>query len=466
MQSENKNLLTTTLLSSAFFIIVSYLIFRTNLPKLPNIFLYNLIIVFTMHELGYNRSLFFLGASVFLTILIAITSRFFYALNIPTFLITFLITDNEIKKHSYYSHVAGIRIEEIKENINILEDEYIRHKKETVSLEKKEGRYSLLKDVVSTLSSTLFLEDIIKKIMDNAFNIVGKSDSGLLFIVDTAKQELHLALSGNKISSEKIKTKKGDILDDWVFKERQALLVEDIKKDFRFSEDKFDEYKRPFRSVISCPLMEGRKVIGILRLESSRPYNYTSEDLRLLDIICDTGAVSLQNATLYKQTLELAIRDGLTGLFLRRYFLDSLKEELAHCSRNNTSCSFFMIDVDNFKNYNDEYGHIAGDMVLKLISKILLSFADTGVVCRYGGEEFAILLPDTSKKEALGIAGDIRKAMKKEGVDLRRIKTHISVSIGVAVFPEDARAQEELIMRADERLYKAKREGKNRVVAE
>jgi len=466
MQSENKNLLTTTLLSSAFFIIVSYLIFRTNLPKLPNIFLYNLIIVFTMHELGYNRSLFFLGASVFLTILIAITSRFFYALNIPTFLITFLITDNEIKKHSYYSHVAGIRIEEIKENINILEDEYIRHKKETVSLEKKEGRYSLLKDVVSTLSSTLFLEDIIKKIMDNAFNIVGKSDSGLLFIVDTAKQELHLALSGNKISSEKIKTKKGDILDDWVFKERQALLVEDIKKDFRFSEDKFDEYKRPFRSVISCPLMEGRKVIGILRLESSRPYNYTSEDLRLLDIICDIGAVSLQNATLYKQTLELAIRDGLTGLFLRRYFLDSLKEELAHCSRNNTSCSFFMIDVDNFKNYNDEYGHIAGDMVLKLISKILLSFADTGVVCRYGGEEFAILLPDTSKKEALGIAGDIRKAMKKEGVDLRRIKTHISVSIGVAVFPEDARAQEELIMRADERLYKAKREGKNRVVAE
>jgi len=386
--------------------------------------------------------------------------------NVPAFFITFLIIDNEIKKHNYYSHVVLTRIEEIKESINILKDEYTKHKKETASLEKKEGRYSLLKDVVSTLSSTLFLEDITKKIMDNAFNIVGKSDSGLLFIVDTAKQELHLALSGNKVSAEKIKTKKGDILDEWVFKERQALLVEDIKKDFRFSEDKFDEYKRPFRSVISCPLMEGRKVIGILRLENSRPYNYTSEDLRLLDIICDIGAVSLQNATLYKQTLELAIRDGLTGLFLRRYFLDSLKEELAHCSRSNTSCSFLMIDVDNFKNYNDEYGHIAGDMVLKLISKILLIFADTGIVCRYGGEEFAILLPDTSKKEAFVIAGDIKKALKKEGVDLRRIKTHISVSIGVATFPEDARVQDELIMKADERLYKAKREGKNRVVAE
>lgn len=466
MQSENKNLLTTILLSSAFFIIVSYLIFRTSLPKLPNIFLYNLIIVFTLHELGYHRSLFFLGASVFLTILISITSHFFYVWNVPAFFITFLIADNEIKKHSYYSHVAETRIEEIKESINILEDEYIKHKKETASLEKKEGRYSLLKGVVSTLNSTLFLEDIIKKIMDNAFNIVGKSDSGLLFIVDTTKQELHLAFSGNKISTEKIKTKKGDILDDWVFKERQALLVEDIKKDFRFSEDKFDEYKRPFRSVISCPLMEGHKVIGILRLENPRPYNYTSEDLRLLDIICDIGAVSLQNATLYKQTLDLAIRDGLTGLFLRRYFLDNLKEELAHCSRSNSSCSFLMIDVDNFKNYNDEYGHIAGDMVLKLISKILLSFADTGIVCRYGGEEFSMLLPDTSKKEALAIAGDIRKAMKKEGVDLRRIKTHISVSIGVAVFPEDARAQDELIMKADERLYKAKREGRNRVVAE
>jgi len=465
MQSENKNLTAAILVSSISFIIVSYLVFRTSFPKLPNIFLYNLIIIFSLHELGYNRSLFFLGASIFLTILVSIAAHFYYVWNIPVFFITFLIADNEIKKHDYYSRIAEARIEEIRGNINVLEDDHARHKREAVSLEKKEERYNSLKDVVSALNSTLSMEDVARKIMDNAFNIVGKSDSGLLFLVDTVKQELHLALSRNKISPEKIKTKKGDILDDWVFKQRQGFLTEDIKKDFRFSEDKFNGYERLFRSVISCPfLMEGRKVIGILRLENSKPYNYTSEDLRLLDIICDIGAVSFQNAALYKETLALAIRDGLTGLFLRRYFLDRLKEELSRSLRNNSSCSFLMIDIDNFKNYNDEYGHTAGDMVLKAISKVLLNFADPGIVCRYGGEEFSILLPDASKKDAIRIADNIRKAVKKEDIELRRVKTHITVSIGVAAFPEDAKIQDELIMKADECLYKAKREGKDRVI--
>ena len=459
-QSEDKILLKFLLLCSASFIAVSYLAFRTGLPKLPNIFLYNLIIVVSLHELGCQRSLFFLGASVFLTILIAITAHFSYVWNVPVFFITFLIADNEIKKHSYHSHIVKTRIEEIKENINVLEDERNRHKKEAASLEKKAERYNSLKDVVSRLNSTLLLEDVIKKIMENAFSIIGKSDSGLLFLVDTEKQELSLALFRNKSNPDRIKTKKGDVLDDWVFKQRQALLVEDIKKDFRFSEDRFAGYERPFRSVISCPLMEGSKVIGILRLEAQKPYTYTSEDLRLLDIICDIGAVSLENSTLYKRTLDLAIRDGLTGLYLRRYFLGRLKEELSR----KAACSFLMIDIDNFKNYNDEYGHTAGDMVLKSISKVLLDFVGGGIACRYGGEEFSILLPDVSRKDAAKIAENIRKAVKKEDIELRRVKTHVTLSIGVASFPEDAEFQDELILKADERLYKAKREGKDKVI--
>lgn len=419
-----------------------------------------------MHELGYQRSLFFLCSSIFLTILTALTAHFSYVWNVPIFFITFLIADNEIKKHNYYSHIVETRIEEIKENINVLEDEHAKHKKESVSLEKKETRYSALKDVVAVLNSTLVMDNVTKNIMDNAFNIVGKSDSGLLFLVDTRKQELHLALSRNMANPEKIKTKKGDTLDDWVFKQRQALLVEDIRKDFRFSEDELTSpYERNFRSVISCPLMEGNKAIGILRLENLRPYNYTTEDLRLLDIICDIGAVSLQNSMLYKQTMDLAIRDGLTGLFLRRYFLDRLKEELSRSLRNNTSCSFLMMDIDNFKNYNDEYGHTAGDMVLKAISKTLLNFTDSGIACRYGGEEFAMLLPDASKKDALRTADNIRKALKKEDIELRRVKTHVTISIGIAGFPEDAKVQDELIMKADDRLYKAKREGRDKVVS-
>ncbi len=296
--------------------------------------------------------------------------------------------------------------------------------------------------------------------------IVGKSESALLFLIDTKNQELNLIASKAEVDLDKIKAKKGDLLDEWVFKQRQRLLVEDIKKDFRFGEEKVKEYLRSFRSIISCPLVEERKIIGILRLEHSRPYNYTSEDLRLLDILCDLGAASLENARLCKQTLDLAITDGLTGLYLRRYFLDRLKEELLRCLHNDLECSFLMVDIDNFKRYNDKFGHTAGDIVLKTFSKVLQRFSENGIIARYGGEEFSIFLPETSKTEARHIAEDIRKAIKKEVIELRRVETNVTVSIGISTFPEDAKVQDKLILKADERLYKAKRGGRDKVVVD
>lgn len=452
-------------LCSAVFVIISYLVFRTDLPKIPNIFLYNLVIIISLQALGFYRGLFFLGGSIFLTVLASLAMNFHYIWNVPVFLTTFLIVKDRIKKLDYFSHIIEGRIEEIRENTNLLAGEHKRHQRDALFLEKKEERYKSLKDVTSILSSTLSLDRVTELILDNTMDVIGKTESLLLFLVDTEKQELNLAASRIKKDSSRVKAKKGDLLDEWVFKQRQRLLVEDIKKDFRFSEERMGEYSRPFRSIISCPLMEEKKVVGIVRLEHSRPHNYTLEDLRLLDILCDLGAVSLQNARLYKQTLDLAITDGLTGLYLRRYFLDRLKEELARSLRDNTSCSFFMIDIDDFKNYNDKYGHTAGDIVLKTLSKVFTKFAQSGIVGRYGGEEFSILLPETSKKKARNIADDIKKAVKEETIELRRVETHVTVSMGVSSFPEDARVQDDLIQKADERLYAAKRQGKDRVVA-
>lgn len=451
-------------LCSVIFIVVSYLVFRTDLPKIPTIFLYNIVIIISLQDLGFYRGLFFLGASIFLTILVSLAMNFHYVWNVPVFFATFLIVDDRLKKLDYYTHIIATRIEEVKENTNLLTDGYARHKREASSLEKKEDRYESLKDVTSILSSTLSLDEVTELILDNALQVVGRSESALLFLVDTNKQELNLIASRMEKDFNRVKAKKGDILDEWVFKQRQCLLVEDIKRDFRFSEEKMQEYSRAFRSVISCPLKEEKKVIGVLRLEHSRPNNYTSEDLRLLDILCDLGAASLQNAKFYKRTLELAITDGLTGLYLRRYFVERLKEELSRSLRSDLNCSFLMIDIDNFKDYNDKYGHTAGDIVLKSLSSVLLRNAENSIIARYGGEEFSMLLPETSRREAKRIADDIRKAVKKETIELRRIKTNVTVSIGVASFPEDAKVQDELILKADERLYKAKREGKDRVV--
>ncbi|MFC1667036.1 diguanylate cyclase [Candidatus Omnitrophota bacterium] len=465
MESGNVSKIKIGVACSVGFIILSYLAFRTSLPKYPIIFLYNLIIVISLQGLGFYRGLFFLGGAVFLAILLSIATNFFYALNVPIFFITFFIVDDRMKKFNYYSHIIETRIEEVRENTNILTDEHNRHKKEALFLEKKEDRYRSLKNVASVLSSTLSTDKVAQDILDNALQIIGKTKSALLFLVDTKKQELNLAVSRMERDIDRVKAKKGDLLDEWVFKQRQCLLVEDIKKDFRFSEKELNKYPRVFRSVISCPLMEEKKVMGVVRLEHTSPYNYTSEDLRLLDILCDLGAASLQNARLYRQTLDLAITDGLTGLYLRRYFLDRLKEELLRSLRTDADCSFLMVDIDNFKNYNDKYGHTAGDIVLKTVSRLLKQFAENGIVARYGGEEFSILLPATSKKKAMKIADDIRKAVKKEKIELRRVETHVALSIGVATFPEDAKVYDELILKADERLYKAKKQGKDRVVS-
>ena len=465
MQAQNAGKIRIAIFCSTSFIIISYLVFRTNLPKVPTIFLYNLIIVIAMQKLGAYRGLFFLGASIFLTILVSLATDFYYVWNAPIFFITFLIVDDRIKRLNYYNHIVETRIEEVRENTNLLTDEYTRRKREAISLEKKEQRYRSLKDTASILSSTLLLDKLTELILDNAMEVIGKTESLLLFLVDTERQELNLAASRMGRDFERVKAKKGDLLDEWVFKQRQRLLVEDIKKDFRFSEEKMNAYSRGFRSVISCPLMEGKRVMGIVRMEHSRPYNYTSEDLRLFDILCDLGAASLQNARFYSEILGLAIRDGLTGLYLRRFFLDKLKEELSRSLRSGLECSFLMIDIDDFKNYNDTYGHTAGDIVLKVLSKVLQRFAQGGIVARYGGEEFSILLPETSGEKAKKIAEDIRNAVKEEIIELRRIETHVTVSIGAASFPEDAKVQDELIFKADERLYTAKRQGKDRVVA-
>ena len=124
-----------------------------------------------------------------------------------------------------------------------------------------------------------------------------------------------------------------------------------------------------------------------------------------------------------------------------------------------------MIDLDYFKKYNDEFGHVAGDIVLKTVGKMLNdSFSRPGnLVCRYGGEEFCVILPDCTKDKAKQMASDFRTKLESEKIVLRRQETSVTVSIGVASFPKDAQMKEELIFKADHALYRAKEQGRNRV---
>jgi diguanylate cyclase (GGDEF)-like protein len=164
---------------------------------------------------------------------------------------------------------------------------------------------------------------------------------------------------------------------------------------------------------------------------------------------------------------ELSVTDSLTGLFNRRYFEERFFEELNRSDRHNLSFSLAMIDIDDFKLFNDSEGHLAGDEILKSIaniSKDCLRISD--VIARFGGEEFAVIMPQTEKEEAILVSERIRKSIKEQIPSTWSVfpKKAITVSIGVATFPYDGKERKELIRNADKALYMAKMEGKDRTV--
>lgn len=383
-----------------------------------------------------------------------------YVFVLPFFL-TSLFGYLNWRKIDSFGRLYGLRLEKLNEESNILSDNIIRKKAEITALEGKMLKYSLLKEVTEDLSVTLSLESVKKIITDKALSILGRDARVLLFLVDAENQELKLSVSSG---GAVIKTKKGDAFDRWVFRHRKALLIENVGTDFRFSAGDIEPARSHFNSLIAAPLASQNKTTGILRMDSPAPSAFAQDDLRILGIIADLGAVAVENAMLYARTQELAIRDALTGLFVRRYFLERFREDLIRAARKKAALSLLLIDIDRFKDYNDRFGHAAGDLVLKFLARQLNSMMKEGdIAVRYGGEELGVLLYGMEGKQAAQEAERIRNAIKARPLVFRRKENVITVSIGVSSYPKDAVLADELIRVADERLYRAKAMGRDRV---
>ena len=356
---------------------------------------------------------------------------------------------------------AFLNFEKIEENINILSAAFQKKKADIKHLEEKLSRYSTLKNAAELLTTTLTMEDIAKLIIEKTASTIKKGTRILLFLVDVQKQELMLFASQGPF---KIKAKKGDIFDRWVLRHCIPLIVEDVTQDYRFPSADTEEAKEYFSSLIATPLLSGNKVIGILRMDSPDPSLYTQDDLRLLDILGGLGSVAVQNALLYAWVQDLAIRDSLTNLFVRRHFMKRLHEEIKRAARKGSTLALLMLDIDRFKWYNDKYGHATGDIVLKHIAgSITNNLREDDMAARYGGEEIAVFLAGTDIKKAQRIAEAIRKKIEENPVIVRREHHNVTVSIGISTYPDDSMLEEDLVKIADERLYKAKSLGRNRV---
>ncbi len=331
------------------------------------------------------------------------------------------------------------------------------------ALERKLRRYQQLQTIAEQLSRLVDLGAIAQLAVSQAFELIGKSDSCLLFLVDKDRQELGLQAAERASHVPVIRTKQGDQFDRYVLRTQRPLLVNDVLRDFRFSHA--GSIERPIRSVMACPIRIGQSADGVLRLDSQEAGNYTQDDLRFLDILLDLVNAAIANARLFAQTEQLALTDGLTGLYRRQPLLDQLTREIARASRTKEPLAVLMLDLDNFKQYNDTFGHPAGDVVLKTVADVIRSTVPAdGLPARYGGEEFAIILPKAGRNEAAEVAERIRKQIASTSVSAAGSGgRRVTVSAGLAVFPDDAHSALELIRRADQRLYAAKRAGKNRV---
>ena len=207
-------------------------------------------------------------------------------------------------------------------------------------------------------------------------------------------------------------------------------------------------------------LKSKEKKLGVLVYKGIAP-----KDKEKFIILAHQFALALRRIKLYKDIETLAITDGLTGVYTRRYFTERLEEEIKRSALRKTKMAFLMVDADHFKMVNDQYGHLTGDQVLREIGRIIQeSVREIDIVGRFGGEEFCVVLPDTDLEGARVVAERIRKTAEGRVIKAYDNTLRITLSIGVAIFPSDGALMEELIDKADWALYRAKSQGRNCVV--
>ncbi len=329
-----------------------------------------------------------------------------------------------------------------------------RETAEQAFLERRLSDLVELYEVSRKLSVSLEIRELIA-ILSETLNERFSFDKGylLLFQEETPTGELQ--------SIEKIYALKHPAVEteeEQTAPQKLLLYLEEVLGREGEREEYFKGKRAPFTAF---PLRVGDRLIAALVCEGVTEGD--SEQIALLSRPC---ALVIQKVKLYARLQRLAITDGLTHLYSRRYFLERFLEELERSKRLGLSLSFLMADLDHFKQKNDQYGHLVGDMILREVAALLKSSVrEIDLVGRYGGEEFSILLPDTQRQEAFQVAERIRKHVAEREFSAYGEVIPVTVSIGLGSFPEDGETAVDLMEVADSALYHAKQSGRNRIAA-
>ncbi len=246
--------------------------------------------------------------------------------------------------------------------------------------------------------------------------------------------------------------------------QKTSEIIPDLEQIPESEEQVLPRTARSLRSCMTVPLIFETEVIGLLFVGSSAPRVYNGESLKLFSVLANQAAISLRNVQLHEKTATMAITDSVSGLYTHGYMQEALEREFRRCKYNNLPLSTIILDVDHFKVVNDTYGHPQGDALLRQLGAVIKTVTRASdIVCRYGGDEFMIILPETNRIGAVLVAERVRQTVEEYEFVLGSKIVHITISGGVASFPEDIETKKDLIDKTDQALYKSKQSGRNKI---
>jgi diguanylate cyclase (GGDEF)-like protein len=314
-------------------------------------------------------------------------------------------------------------------------------------------------EIGKTLTSTLDIREVLAIIMQKISELM-KPHNWSLLLLDEEKQELYfeIAVGPGADKLKELRLPLGEGVAGWVAREGEPLVVPDAREDPRWNQKVDELTKFTTRSIVCVPLISRGAVLGVIELVNAEPNSFLESDIRLLGSLADYAAIALENARNFLRVQELTVTDDVTALFNSRHLHEMLNAEYERSKRYELTFSIIFFDLDHFKNVNDQYGHLCGSKLLKETGDLVRSSLRTvDIPTRYGGDEFVVILPQTSKAQALHVTRRLRLALNERTfLTSEGLKVRVTASFGVSNFPEDALTRDDVLRLADEAMYRVK----------
>ena len=335
------------------------------------------------------------------------------------------------------------------------------------SAPRDEGEVAVFHELGKALTSTLQLDQVLRTIMEKLDEFL-RPDTWSLLLLDAAKQELYfeLAVGEGSQALKDMRIKPGQGIAGWVAEHCEAVIVPDVSQDTRFFSKADERTKMETRSIVAVPVMFRENCLGVIELINCvGPSGFGQRELKLLEALADFAAIAIENARHVKRIHELTITDDCTSLFNARHLNFILETEIYRSQRYNFEFSLLFIDLDHFKTVNDTHGHVMGSKLLAEIGEVLKTKCRLiDMAFRYGGDEFVIVLPQTSKENATGVARRVHQTIgETTWLAGEGLNTRITASVGVASYPSDSKTKVGILHLADEAMYLVKNTTRNGV---